>query len=366
MSLHPPVTVTYDQDRGLDTRSRENQAFFPYENFIEYGNFKLMDSSHPGMLWRVIRLRYKRDPAPEARGEETLKPFLKGYMAAMTSFSLDTQPLWVILLVRIGGAILVLLVGRWLAGFLQSSVRSVMKRSRATPSLTEILARGTYYGIQVLAVSLALIILGIPANVLLGTLGIIVVVAAVALRESLRDLAATVNFIVFQPFKVGDIIQTNGVTGKVQEILLFTTVMVSPDNKQIILPNGNIQSSTLVNLTALDKVRIDLSVRLSYADGVQQVKDILVALAKADPRVLETPAPFVQVMELGDSQVEYVLRAYTSPIDAILVRPALNEQVKSWMEERKLSVPLSQIQVHGSPTMQISSVAPLAGNGQSQ
>lgn len=129
----------------------------------------------------------------------------------MINFSLDTQSLWVTLLVRIGGAVLIFLVGRWLAGLLQRSVRAIMKRTRATPALTEILARGTYYGILVLAVSLALITLGIPANVLLGTLGIIVVVAAVALRESLRDLAATVNFIVFQPFKVGDLIQTNGV-----------------------------------------------------------------------------------------------------------------------------------------------------------
>ena len=286
-------------------------------------------------------------------------------MAAMINFSLDTQPLWVILLVRIGGAILIFLVGRWLAGFLQRSVRAVMKRTRSTPALTEILARGAYYGILVLAISLALITLGIPANVLLGTLGIIVVVAAVALRESLRDLAATVNFIVFQPFKAGDVIQTNGVTGQVQEIMIFTTVMVSPDNKQIILPNGNIQNNTLVNLSALDKVRINLTVRLSYADGVQQVKDMLVALAKADSRVLEMPAPFVQVMELGDSQVEYVLRAYTSPADVWSVRPALNEQIKTWMEERKLSLPLPQLQVHGSPTLQTSSVPSLPGNLQS-
>jgi small conductance mechanosensitive channel len=293
------------------------------------------------------------------------KPFRKGYIAAMINFSLDTQSLWVTLLVRIGGAVLIFLVGRWLAGFLQRSVRAVMKRTRATPALTEILARGAYYGSLVLAISLALITLGIPANMLLGTLGIIVVVAAVALRESLRDLAATVNFIVFQPFKVGDIIHTNGVTGQVQEILVFTTVMVSPDNKQIILPNGNIQNNTLTNLTALDKVRIDLTVRLSYADGVQQVKDMLVTLAKADTRVLETPTPFVQVMELGDSQVEYALRAYTSPADAWSVRPALNEQIKIWMEGQKLSLPLPQLQVQGSPSLLTSSGTPLPGNGQS-
>jgi small conductance mechanosensitive channel len=282
----------------------------------------------------------------------------------MTNFNLDTQPLWIIVLMRIGSAVVIFLIGRWLAGFLQRSVRTVMKRTRATPALTEILARGTYYGILVLAASLALITLGIPANVLLGTLGIIVVVAAVALRESLRDLAATVIFIIFQPFKVGDIIQTNGVTGQVQEILIFSTLLVSPDNKQIIIPNGNIQNSTLLNLSALDKARIDLSVRLSYADKVQPAKEMLLALAKADSRVLETPAPFVQLMELGDSQVEYVLRAYTSPVDAWSVRPALNEQIKTWMEQQKLSLPLPQLQVHGSPSLQINPATPLPGSEQ--
>jgi small conductance mechanosensitive channel len=239
-----------------------------------------------------------------------------------------------------------------------------MKRTRATPSLAEILVRGTYYGILMFAVFLALITLGIPANILLGTLGIIVVVAAVALRESLRDLAATVNFIVFQPFKIGDIIQSNGVIGQVKEILLFTTVLVSPENKQIIIPNGNIQSATLVNLSALDKVRIDFTVRLSYADGLQQVKDMLIAIAKSDPRVMETPTPFVQLMELGDSQVEYVLRAYTGPIDSLPVRAALNEQIKTRLEQRQLTLPLAHLHLHGSPTLPIQQAASLPADGQ--
>ena len=271
----------------------------------------------------------------------------------MINFSLDTQPWWVVVLVRIGGAVLIFLVGRWLALLLQRSLRAVMKRTRATPALTEILARGTYYGILVLAVSLSLITLGIPANVLLGTLGIIVVVAAVALRESLRDLAATVIFIIFQPFKVGDVLQTNGVTGQVQEILVFTTVLVSPDNKLIIIPNGNIQNNTLVNLSALEKVRIDLSVRLSYADGLQQVKEMLLEIARADARILESPAPFVQLMELGDSQVEYVLRAYATPTDSWSVRPEINEQIKIRLEKRQLSLPLPQLQVQGNQSLQI-------------
>jgi small conductance mechanosensitive channel len=278
-------------------------------------------------------------------------------------FNLESQPFWVIALVRIAGAFLIFLIGRWLAGFVQRSLRVVLKRTRATPSLTEIIVRGTYYGILVLAISLAFITVGVPANVILGTIAIIIVVAAVALRESLRDLAATVIFIIFQPFKVGDVIQTNGVVGQVQEILIFSTVMISPDNQQIIIPNGNIQNNTLVNLSTLDKVRIDLTLRLSYADGLQQVKAMLLEIAKSDPRVLETPPPFVQLMQLGDSQVEYILRAYTKPLDSWFVRPDLNEQIKIRLEQNRLSLPLPQLQVHGSPSLQIDQAKPFPADG---
>jgi small conductance mechanosensitive channel len=229
----------------------------------------------------------------------------------------------------------------------QRSLGGFLKRTHTAPALTEIIARGTYYVIVVLGISFALMILGVPPAVILGTLGIVIVVAAVALRESLRDLAATVNFIVFRPFKVGDLIETNGVTGQVQEILLFNSVLITGDNRKVIIPNGNIQNSNLVNLSALDKVRLDLSVGLSYADGVELAKESLLDIAKADARVLDSPQPVVHVMELGASQVGYVLRVYTKPVDAWLLRPALNERIKSLLEGHQLSLPIPQLQLHG-------------------
>jgi small conductance mechanosensitive channel len=111
-------------------------------------------------------------------------------------------------------------------------------------------------------------------------------------------------------------------------------------------------------------VRIDLSARLSYADGVQQVKGMLLERARSDSRVLETRAPAVQLRELGDSQVEYVLFAYTSPVDSMHVRAVLKEQIKTWMEQRKLNLPLPQLQVHGHPSLQINQAPPLPVDGQ--
>jgi small conductance mechanosensitive channel len=176
-------------------------------------------------------------------------------------------------------------------------------------------------------------------------------VTAIALRESLRDLAATVNIVVFQPFKAGDIIQTNGVVGKVQEILLFDTILITPDNVQATIPNGNIQNNTVLNLTALPASRLNLSARLSYTEDVLSTKAALLELAHADARVLETPAPVVHVMELGEGQVEYVLRVFAQPIDLWELQPALNERIKLLMEQRRLGVPLPQLQVHAGQSV---------------
>lgn len=247
---------------------------------------------------------------------------------------------------RILEAVVVLLIGRWIAAFLQRSARSLLKRTTLTPALTEIITRSVYYIIYVIAILTAFVILGVPADILIAALGILIVVAAIALRESLRDLAATVNFVIFQPFKTGDVIQTNGVIGKVREILLFQTVLVSSDNQQVIIPNGNIQNNNIVNLSALPENRLNLSVSLSYSDDLKATKEALLEIANADARVLQNPAPVVHVMDLGEGQVQYVLRVYTHQTDLWELQPALNERIKLMMEQRRLTVPLSQLQLH--------------------
>jgi small conductance mechanosensitive channel len=277
--------------------------------------------------------------------------------------SIDLQGFLVTAALRIAGAIAIVLIGRWLARLLQRSLRVLLKRTNATPALTEMVARGTYYGILLLALCLALIALGLPANVVLGAVGIVILVAAVALRESLRDLAATVNFVIFQPFKVGDIVETNGVTGQVRELLLLSTVLVTGDNRQIVIPNGNIQNNNLVNLSVFKEVRLDLSVGLSYADELKHARESLLEIANADERVLQSPAPIVHLMKLGESQVEYVLRVYTKPADAWELRPALNERIKTQLEQRHLTLPLPQLQVHAD-TSRLAEQANVPAKGQ--
>jgi len=258
----------------------------------------------------------------------------------------ELQPLLFNAIVRIAGAFALLVVGRTLAGLARRYTRVVLKRTHLTASMIEISERSAYYGTLFLAVFLALIVLGIPAEVLITVVGVVAIVAAVALRESLRDLAATLIFAIFQPFKPGDMIETNGVTGRVQEILLFNSVIITLDHRKLIIPNGNIQNTNLINYSALENVRLDLPVSLSYASDVSKAKGTLYEIAAADPRVLREPPSVVAVQELGDNGVLLMLRVYSTPDDYWDLRPALTEQVKLEFDRLGLTIPFPQMDLH--------------------
>jgi small conductance mechanosensitive channel len=247
---------------------------------------------------------------------------------------------------RVSGTVIIFLVGRWLAMLVRRSLRMGLERTHASPSITLILERSVYYGILLLAAFGALVFLGIPAEVLVTVIGVVVIVAAVALRESLRDLAATVIFIIFQPFQVGDRIETNGIVGDVQEILLFNTVLITLDHRKLIVPNGNIQNTNLINYSALDKIRLDLPVSVSYRDDVLKAKETLLRLAAADERVLRDPAPVVDVMELGTNGLSIVLRVYATPENFWALRPFLNQQIKLEFDKLGLTFPFPQLDIH--------------------
>ena len=264
--------------------------------------------------------------------------------------NVELQRFLLVAILRIAGGIAIFLVGHWLAEKSRRLVQVALHRTHATPSLARIVARIIFYAVLGVAIFVSLVVFGIPADVLITIIGVFVVVAAIALRESLRDLAATVIFVLFQPFKVGDLIETNGAVGQVEEILLFNTVLVTLDNRKLIIPNGNIQNSNLFNFTAQDKLRLDLSVPLSYGDDLGLATETLLEIARADARVLAEPPPLVDVMEFGARAVGLVLRVYTTPDDYWALRPALNEQVKLEFDRRRLTIPFPQLELHVDQT----------------
>ena len=152
--------------------------------------------------------------------------------------------------------------------------------------------------------------------------------------------------VIFKPFKVGEFIEAGGTMGTVEEIQIFNTIMRSPDNKRIIVPNAQITGGLVTNFTGIDKRRVDMVFGISYDDDIKKAKDILLKLVSSDKRVLTDPAPVVAVSELGDSSVNLVCRPWVKPEDFWGVYFETLEKGKVELEKAGLSIPFPQRDIH--------------------
>src|SRR5512135_632978 len=203
--------------------------------------------------------------------------------------------------VRVVAAIVVFIVGRWLANRARAALRTALSKTALAPSMTRLLLLLAYYGILLITLIASLALIGFPITALLTASLIIVVILGLALQQSIANLAATIIFMLFQPFKLGELIKANNVLGTVKEIQFFSTVLVTGDNMEVTIPNSKIQDDTLSNYTRLGKLRVDFVFDVSYRSDLEKVKRALHDLVTSDPRVLTDPAPSVFVQELSDS-----------------------------------------------------------------
>jgi len=250
------------------------------------------------------------------------------------------------LAIRLGAAALIYLLGRWLARTSRKWLGKVMPRTALTPSmirLTQVLA---YYSILLLTILTALAMVGVPINALLAGGAVVIVILGIALQQSLANLAATIIFLLFQPFRVGELVETNGIMGTVNEIQFFNTVINTYDNKVITIPNSKIQDNNLVNYTRLGRMMVDLPVSISYSDDLRKAKAILLELAVSDERVLKEPPPAALVKELGDNGVNLAVRAWTTSGDYWGVQFTLREQIKLRFDEEGIVIPFPQRDLH--------------------
>ncbi len=251
-----------------------------------------------------------------------------------------------LVLLRVGIAVLIMVAGRWLARRSRIWLAQVLARATLTPSMESLFLSVTYYSVWILAIMLALIVLGVPATTVVAVVGIVLVLLGVALQQSLRDLAASVNFVLFKPFVIGDLIETKGVTGTVEEIQLFNTVLVRWDNRVVILPNGEIQQAGITNFTKKQVLRTDLTFGIGYGDDIATARRLIEELVAADPRVLPDPPLQILVTELGDSSVNLGVRAAVASSDYWALQNDLREQVKGRFDQEGITIPFPQRTVH--------------------
>jgi small conductance mechanosensitive channel len=247
---------------------------------------------------------------------------------------------------RIAIAALVLLVGYILARLMQRVAQRLMDRpqiaSALGPSMARLLKSVVYYLMLALAASLGLIVLGVPATYILAVAVLLVLVLAVALQQSVANLAATVNFLMFQPFTRGELVETMGWLGTVREILLFNTVLLLNDQRLVSLPNSKIQESGVVNYTRMGRIWADFSLTVDYREDLDRVRALISEIAASDTRILSDPPFDIFVDDLGENGVRLQVHPTVAPAHYWAVRNDLRGQIKARFDAEGIRFALPQ------------------------
>ena len=247
---------------------------------------------------------------------------------------------------RVLAALIIFMCGKWAARTLSNLAESAMRRAGIDPILVGFGSTIIYLALFAVVVLAAMNQLGIQTTSFIAMLGAAGLAIGLALQGSLSNFAAGVMLVFFRPFKVGDYIEAGGAAGSVEEILLFTTRLKTPDNKQVFVPNGRIIGDVIVNYSGHDTRRVDMVFGCGYGDDLKRVRAVFEQIIAQDKRILSDPAPVVAVDELGDNSINFAVRPWVRRADYAAVRWDFNEQVKLRFDEEALSIPLPQHEVH--------------------
>ncbi len=260
---------------------------------------------------------------------------------------LDTLTVWVAQYsVKLVAAILIIIIGRWISRRISRLLGRLLDKNNVDVTLVRFAENLTYYALIVVVLIAAVGQLGINTTSFLTIVGAAGLAIGLALKDSLSNFAAGVMLTFFRPFRVGDFVEAGGVTGTVQGITIFNTVLNTPDNQKVIIPNGIITSDVITNVTANDTRRVDLVIGISYSDDIAKAKKIVSDLLQKEKRVLSDPAPVIAVSELADSSVNLVVRPWVKTGDYWTVRFDLTEEIKNSFDEAGISIPFPQQDVH--------------------
>lgn len=247
---------------------------------------------------------------------------------------------------KIIGAIIILILGRIAAGIARRITRRVLEKSKADRAIISFVGSLVYILILTFAVLAALAKFGIQTASFVAVLGAAGFAIGFALQGSLANFAAGVLILVLRPFKTGDFIMGAGEAGTVKEIELFTTVLATPDNVKIMVPNGKLFGDVIKNVSAFDTRRVDLVIGIGYSSDIQKAWDVMMGLIKEDTRILPDPAPQIAVSELADSSVNFVVRPWVKKEDYWGVKFDLTRKIKEAFDENGIEIPFPQRTVH--------------------
>ncbi len=247
---------------------------------------------------------------------------------------------------KIVGAIIILVIGRIVARFLSSWLRKSMVKGKVDTLLVGFTENMAFVGIMVFVALAALKTLNIPVLSFVSVLAAAGLAIGLALQGSLSNFAAGFLMILFKPIHVGDFVEVGGTKGVVQEIQIFNTILNSPDNIRVIVPNSQVTGGCIRNYSTNATRRVDLVIGVSYEDDLAKTREVIEGVLSKDDRILQDPAPTIAVSELADSSVNFVVRPWVKNTDYWSVYFQITEQIKNALDANNISIPFPQQDIH--------------------
>lgn len=241
---------------------------------------------------------------------------------------------------KIAGAILVFIIGLWVVNLITKLAAKGMEKRKFDASLQPFLVSLISVGLKVLLLVTVAGMLGIQTTSFVAVLGAAGLAVGLALQGSLANFAGGVLVLVFKPFKVGDLVESGGQFGEVKEIQIFNTVLLTPENKTVILPNGAVSNGTIVNFSRHGNLRVDLTVAVAPDNDINKVRQVIQNVFAADPKVLKDPAPSTNVLKMADGMITLAVRPYATPADYWDVYFGIQEKIKTAFEQNGITAPV--------------------------
>lgn len=243
-------------------------------------------------------------------------------------------------------AILTVVIGLWIVNIISNGIRRGLNRGGTDETLKGFLVSFITILLKIMVYITALGMLGVEMTAFIAILAAAGLAVGLALSGTLQNFAGGIIILFFKPFKVGDFIEAQGHMGTVKEIQIFVTILTSPDNKTILIPNGPLATGSMTNFSVQLTRRVDWTFGIGYGDDLDKAYDVIKRLLSGDGRILNEPEPFMALSELGDSSVDIVVRAWVNAPDYWPVYFRMNEEVYKTFEKEGLSIPFPQSDVH--------------------
>ncbi len=243
-------------------------------------------------------------------------------------------------------AIIIFYVGRIIARLVTKVLRNVMQSREVDKILESFVCNLVYWALMLFVIIATINQIGVQTTSLIAVIGAAGLDVGLALQGSLANFAAGVLIVMFRPYRVGDFVEAAGISGVVLQVQILTTMLKTGDNKQIIVPNGQIMDSIITNYSANDTRRVDMTVGVSYDDDLDRVRSTLQDLIDADSRILKDPECLIAVAALADSSVNFTIRPWVKTSDYSAVMFDLTEAIKKRFDKEGISFPFPQRDVH--------------------